>query len=196
MERDRDMQWSCAPEITSMYPHSQWPSVFPRQRFQQKKGKWPSWVILVCRHLSAAVKEGQQSQYYSTETCGIMAVLQPFIISLCHSQTGASHMITQSATAPLLTWSLVNQFVQVLNAVFKHIFNNEKLSVLKERSYVFESHSFLSNSFRFCVTWFVLAVAHYQKYLSVWALRHAQPYMWNLIMGMGISCPFPWNIVG
>jgi len=31
-------------------------------------------------------------------------------------------------------------------------FNNEKLSVLKERSYVFESHSFLSNRFRFCVT--------------------------------------------
>lgn len=78
--------------------------------------------------------------------------MQPFIISLCHSQNGASHMITQNAAAPLLTWSLVNQFVQVLNAVFKHIFNNEKLSVLKERSYVFESHSFLSNRFRFCVT--------------------------------------------
>lgn len=159
--RDRDTQRSCAPEITPVHPHSSWPRVFPRQHFQQEKGKWPSGVILVCRDSSAAVKEGQQSQYCSTETCGIMAVLQPFIISLCHSQTRASHMITPSATAPLLTWSLLNQFVQVLNAVFKHIFNNEKLSVQKERSYVFEAHSFLSNRFRFCVTWFVLAGAHY-----------------------------------
>lgn len=77
-----------------------------------------------------------------------MAMMQPFIISLCHSQPGASHMITQSAAAPLLTWSLVNQFVQVLNAVFKHIFNNEKLSVLKERSYVFEFTFFSFQSFQ------------------------------------------------
>lgn len=61
-------------------------------------------------------------------------------------------MITQSMAAPLLACSLVNQFVQVLNAVFKHIFNNEKLSVLKERSYVCESHSFPSNHLSFCVT--------------------------------------------
>lgn len=119
---------------------------------QQQKSTRPSGVVLVCKDLSAAVKSGQWTQYNSAETCGIMAMMQLFIINFCHPHIGASHMITQSAAAPLLTWSLVNQFVQVLNAVFKHIFNNEKLSVLKERSYVFESHSFLYNCFRFCVT--------------------------------------------
>lgn len=123
--------------------------VFPRQFFQQKGSKQPSGVIPACRGFSAAAKQGQWSRDCSTETCGIVAMMRPYIISLCHPRSAASHMITQSTAAPLLTWSLVNQFVQVLNAVFKHIFNNEKLSVLKERSYVFESHSFLCNHFSF-----------------------------------------------